>query len=352
MLARSIIASACLLAGAAIAAPMPQDLAADSLSSDVIVASQSTRYKPSFVVFGDSLSDNGSMPHYSNYSHYWGDRYSNSYMWNEYTAKLLNMNLENHAIGGSTTDNNFSPAWGRNGLIPSISQVIQQYIANNTKTPIYKKRSAIVAFDGGANDVFYAIDGLLSGSINTAQWAQQLASIQIASINRLLDAGYRNIYVINLPDMSKAPSASQYGGAAFFSSIMNAYNQQLKQSVADLVKSRPGFAHGVQIYDFTALMSQSLQPTVLQAINVTDTTNSCLSYSSTGSLIYCPSPDTGYFYDEFHPSGRPHYLIGVHFANTIWNQDADTSTGALIDLAKKYDIAHSDSTHNIIASSS
>ncbi|KAJ1942287.1 hypothetical protein EC988_006530, partial [Linderina pennispora] len=75
--------------------------------------------RASLIVFGDSLSDNGHMPHYSNYSKYWGGRYSNSYMWNEYSAKLLDLNLENYAIGGSTTDNKFAPAYGRTQLIPS-----------------------------------------------------------------------------------------------------------------------------------------------------------------------------------------------------------------------------------------
>ncbi|KAJ1933230.1 hypothetical protein FBU59_006098, partial [Linderina macrospora] len=105
--------------------------------------------RPSLIVFGDSLSDNGHMPHYSNYSKYWGGRYSNSYMWNEYAAKLLDLNLENYAIGGSTTNNDFVPAYGRTQLIPSVADNVKAYLANNTKASDFKKKNSIIAIDGG-----------------------------------------------------------------------------------------------------------------------------------------------------------------------------------------------------------
>ncbi|KAI8321250.1 hypothetical protein GQ54DRAFT_188261 [Martensiomyces pterosporus] len=371
MLSKSLLASACILAAGAAALPQaaisspsstgPTATASapaattttavtstNSLSADTL----SQFFKPSLIVFGDSMSDDGYMPHYSNYSHYWGGRYSNSYMWNEYAAMLLNMNLENYAAGGSTTNNTFSPAYGRTQLIPSVSDVVQQYIANNTNTSFFKKRTSIIAMDGGANDIFYAISDLMSGAVNTTQWAQQLVANQMNNVNALLNAGYRNIYLLNLPDMSKSPASSQYGGPSVFAPIMSAVNQGLQQAVNNLVRSNPFTAYGVQIYDLATMMDQSLQPTVLQAINVTDTTNSCLSTNPDGSTNYCTSPDTDYYYDEFHPTGRPHYLIGVQFANTVWSQRFDASTSTLVRLANSFDIAHSDSSHNIIASSS
>ncbi|KAI8321251.1 hypothetical protein GQ54DRAFT_188219 [Martensiomyces pterosporus] len=369
MLSKSLLASACILAAGVAALPQAAvsslsdnpsatasaaaatPTAAVTASAPISVDSQSWFFKPSLIIFGDSMSDDGYMPHYSNYSKYWGGRYSNSYMWNEYAAMLLNMNLENYAIGGSTTNNTFSPAYGRTQLIPSISEIVQQYIANNTNTSFFKKRTSIIAIDGGGNDIFYAISDLMSGTVNTTQWVQQLVANQMNNVNALLNAGYRNIYLLNLPDMTKSPAVAQYGGPAVFTPLMTAINQALQQAVNNLVWSNPFTAYGVQIYDLTTMMNQACQPTVLQAINVTDTTHSCTSTNPDGTLNICATPDTDFFYDEFHPTGRPHYLIGVQFANTVWSQRFDASTSTLVRLAKSFNIAHSDSSHNIIASS-
>ncbi|KAJ1953301.1 hypothetical protein EC988_003072, partial [Linderina pennispora] len=231
MLFRSLISSSLALASVAFAAPV--DTTTDT-PSDPTVETYNAFVRPSMIVFGDSMSDNGHMPHYSNYSQYWGGRYSNSYMWNEYTAFLTNLKLENYAIGGSTTDNSFVPAYGRTQLIPSITEIVKQYIANTTGTSNFKKVNSLVFIDGGGNDIGYSTDGLSNGSIDATWFVSTLVGNQAANVNRLLDAGYRNIYLINYPDAGGRITATVTGTTYTQNPIISAVNNGLKNSIASI----------------------------------------------------------------------------------------------------------------------
>ncbi|ORX65838.1 hypothetical protein DL89DRAFT_270561 [Linderina pennispora] len=292
MLFRSLITSSLALASVAFAAPVDTTTNAPS---DPTVETYNAFVRPSMIVFGDSMSDNGHMPHYSNYSQYWGGRYSNSYMWNEYTAFLTNLKLENYAIGGSTTDNSFVPAYGRTQLIPSITEIVKQYIANNTGTSNFKKVNSLVFIDGGGNDIGYSADGLSNGSIDATWFVSTLVGNQVAN-----------------------------------------------NSVASIKKSRSD-ANNVSLLDLDSMMSVILDKDVLKAINITDLYPPCADYSTNGEQpTFCSDPDTRFLYDPSHPSGRIEYILGVTVA-TMLQIPFFSSSSPL------YDIAHSDKDHNIIA---
>ncbi|ORX65837.1 hypothetical protein DL89DRAFT_270560 [Linderina pennispora] len=289
------------------------------------VAAAGTSQRASLIVFGDSLSDNGHMPHYSNYSKYWGGRYSNSYMWNEYSAKLLDLNLENYAIGGFHD---------RQQLIPSVTEIVHQYLANNTNVSDYKKKNSIIAIDGGGNDLFYSLDNLSTGKMSITYFIDTLHQ------DLLLDDGYRKIYLLNLPSLTMAPALAE-ALAGMLTPVLNAV---FRTKLTALRLKNPSKAA-------ENLMDTSNSPMVLRAINVTDTKNPCVVDHADGSQTYCTDDDIRYYYDSFHPSGRPHYLIGVAFANIVKNPSYPVTKWSLTDIAKQYDIAHSDKNHNILASS-
>ncbi|KAJ1945561.1 hypothetical protein FBU59_002270, partial [Linderina macrospora] len=307
MLFRSLITSSLALASVAFAAPI--DTTTDS-TSDATVETYNAFVRPSMIVFGDSMSDNGNMPHYSNYSQYWGGRYSNSYMWNEYTAFLTNMKLENYAIGGSTTDNSFVPAHGRTQLIPSVTDMVQQYIANNTNVSKFKKQYSLVFMDGGGNDIGYSADGLSNGSIDPTWFVTTLVANQMANIKRLLDAGYRNIYLINYPDAGGRISAALTGSTYTPNPIISAVNNGFKSSLAALKKSRSD-ASNVNMLDVDSMMTVILNADVLKAMNITSLYPPCADYSTNGEQpVFCSDPDTRFLYDPSHPSGRIEYILG------------------------------------------
>ncbi|KAJ2038974.1 hypothetical protein GGI08_008253, partial [Coemansia sp. S2] len=77
-----------------------------------IAAASVQAAKPTLYVFGDSLSDVGTLKQLTlglvPPNSYWQGRFSSGPVWNEYLAKLLDYNLYNKAIGGSTSDNKHS----------------------------------------------------------------------------------------------------------------------------------------------------------------------------------------------------------------------------------------------------
>ncbi|KAJ1961939.1 hypothetical protein GGI12_002953 [Dipsacomyces acuminosporus] len=310
------------------------------------------REQASLIVFGDSMSDNGSTPHYSNYSHYWGDRYSNSYMWNEYAAKLLDLKLENWAIGGSTTDNKFAPVWGKHGLIPSVADVVPQYIANNTNASDFKKKNSIIAIDGGGNDFFYKLDDLRSGKLDLVRFLTKMVGNQINTIKLLLNAGYRKIYLLNMPSLTIIPAMAEYGAVDLVPKVERILNRVFSAHMAALYRSVGEKAREVRLFDLQSLMETSAQKESLKALNITEVQDFCITTNPDGSFNYCANPDVRYFYDDFHPSGRPHYLIGVVFAKTVKNPRFAVTVKSIRQIAKHYDIAHSDNAHNIIANGS
>ncbi|KAJ1936764.1 hypothetical protein EC988_008100, partial [Linderina pennispora] len=247
----------------------------------------------------------------------------------------------------------FAPAYGRTQLIPSVTEIIHQYLANNTNVSDYKKKNSIIAIDGGGNDLFYNLDNLSSGKMSITYFIDTLVQNQMDSIKTLLDAGYRKIYLLNLPSLTMAPALAEYGPAvqALAGMLTPVLNAVFRTKLTALRLKNPSKAAEVKFFNMQNLMDTSNSPMVLRAINVTDTKNPCVVDHADGSQTYCTDDDIRYYYDSFHPSGRPHYLIGVAFANIVKNPSYPVTKWSLTNIAKQYDIAHSDKNHNILASS-
>ncbi|KAI8318443.1 hypothetical protein GQ54DRAFT_314482, partial [Martensiomyces pterosporus] len=86
-----------------------------SIATATIFTAQALAYsvsKPTLYIFGDSLSDIGTLKELTlglvPPPPYWQGRFSSGPSWNEYLAPLLGYNLYNKAIGGSTSDNSHS----------------------------------------------------------------------------------------------------------------------------------------------------------------------------------------------------------------------------------------------------
>ncbi|KAJ1936503.1 hypothetical protein FBU59_005030, partial [Linderina macrospora] len=240
------------------------------------------------------------MPHYSNYSKYWGGRYANSYMWNEYSAKLLDLNLENYAIGGSTTDNDFVPAYGRTQLIPSVADTVKAFLANNTKASDFKKKNSIIAIDGGGNNLFGALSDIQSGKMNIFYFIDTMVQNQIDSIKSLLDAGYRKIYLLNLPSLTMAPAVAEYGTliTAMVGILTPLMNAAFLAKLGLLKLTNPSKASEVKFFNMQDLMDTTNSDMVLNALNITDTKNPCVVDHPDGSQTFCSNDNARYYYDS------------------------------------------------------
>ncbi|KAI8321253.1 hypothetical protein GQ54DRAFT_325157 [Martensiomyces pterosporus] len=325
-------------------------LVAGAVSADPQSASANGS-RGSLVVFGDSVSDNGSTPNYSGGIGYFNGRYSNSYVWNEYTAKLLDLKLENWAMSGATTDNSFVAAQFGNRLVPSIKETVAEYIYNNTNTPLAVKRRCVVAINGGNNDILLSSSRIKAGQINIPAFIQTIAENQLETVGALLDAGYTTIYVFNLVNLTLVPLVLWLGLRSMSDAFTTGINTGILDGLERLYSARGASSYGVRFFDLGGMMNLLVQRASLQAMNVSDFSNPCFTYNANGSYSTCTDADTRYFYDSAHMSGRPHYMIGLLFAKIVTDPSFSPSTGSVLPLARQYDVAHSDQFHNIVSSS-
>ncbi|KAJ2781914.1 hypothetical protein GGI15_003083 [Coemansia interrupta] len=95
-------------------------------------------------------------------------------------------------------------------------------------------------------------------------------------------------------------------------------------------------------------MEIALQPNVLSALGVTDSTDACLTQDSSGNTSVCSNPDEYFFYDGVHPASRMHYLWGVAAAVLTRDPNATIDTSDALKYIATFAINQSDREDNII----
>ncbi|KAJ1963430.1 hypothetical protein GGI12_002061 [Dipsacomyces acuminosporus] len=322
--------------------------AAAAAAAAAFVSAAAAQSAGKLVVFGASMEDNGSTPHKSASPAYWNGRYSNSYTWPEYTAKILGLTLSDNAYGGATSNNSFAYAQGAAGPIPSVADAVQDYLnANANETP-GRRQSHIVLIDVGGNDVFYRLGDFLKGAITPAAFAQGLAANIYKSVGVLLDAGFRNIHVANIQPLAVMPFAIQSLVVPLAASIENAILDAHRTALASFKQQRGSAASKVSLFDLDTAMRTYMGLSVTIPMNVWNPVVQCTTTDLLGNSITCSDPDNHLFYDSFHPSGRPHYLLGAVFARKIHDPSFDFNANNYIALIKQYGIGNSSATNNII----
>ncbi|KAJ2394169.1 hypothetical protein GGI05_002157, partial [Coemansia sp. RSA 2603] len=315
------------------------------LSSVVIAAPVSNT--PNLIIFGNSLSDVGNAAALTNSPAYWNGRYSNSYVWDEYAAKLLGMNLVNKAYGGATSNNELSPATSGSISIPSLHDQVTTWLEQNPSPSQYNLDNDIIEIEIGGNDVLHRAAGLLAGTVDVTEFATQLAATIASDIKTLSDAGYKNINIWNLPAVEKTPIITGYGAGSLVKPLVALLNQSVKSAVDSVIASDPK-ASNVHIFDVNGLMEIALQPTVLSALGITDSTDACFTQDSSGKVSICSNPDEYFFYDGVHPASRMHYLWGIAAAVLTRDPNANIDTNAVLKYISTFAINQSNRDDNII----
>ncbi|KAJ1965892.1 hypothetical protein GGI12_000464 [Dipsacomyces acuminosporus] len=325
--------------------------AASALMSAASVSAACAPNTPNLIVFGDSLSDNGNDAKLIPGITYWNGRFSNSYVWNEYTAKVFGTNLINHAYGGATTNNNFSPAVINNVTIPSYHDQVASWLKANPRPSQFNLDNDIIQVGIGGNDAEGHIPALLTGAESVAAFASKLAENIVSDTQLLVNAGYKNIYLWDLPPMDISPGARALGPAigAQLKVLGETTNAAIRAAVTDLIRKNSAKTKGIRLFSLADLMRVAMTPEVLQSLGVTDTTTACFVRSPSGPPAICSNGDEHAFYDEKHPASRMHYIWGVSAALLTISPNSTISTQTMIWLSEQFDIKHSDHDHNIIA---
>ncbi|KAJ2447776.1 hypothetical protein GGF42_005362 [Coemansia sp. RSA 2424] len=296
--------------------------------------------RPNLIVFGNSLSDVGNTAALTNTPAYWEGRFTNSYVWNEYTARILGMKLQNKAFGGATSNNILSPGSIGNTTIPSFRDQVTTWLQAKPAPTSFNLKNDIIEIEIGGNDVLNRLEGLLTGTVNVADFANQMAASIAADTQRLFAAGYKKVHLWNLPPMDQSPIVISLGAGPLVKPIVAAINNAVKAAVQ---------SQGVRILDLNDLTLVALQPNVLSAMGITVTTGACFVTDAAGAITICNNPDQHLFYDMIHPSSRMHYLWGTAAALLALKPDSTLTTSEALTLIGVFNIGESNREDNIIA---
>ncbi len=177
--------------------------------------------------------------------------------------------------------------------VPGLLKQIDLYLNDVDHKP---NSNTLFFIWSGANDLFYKLP--------TGEPPAQILKTAITHIvlarNTLMDNGVspQQIYVINLPDLSKTPYAIKY--SLKLTEISIAFNTGLMAALTTPDQQHPGIpsSHIISMYDLLNDIVQN--PDKFHLTNVTE--------SCTGNRLY-PLCHGYLFYDHKHPTAAMHNVI-------------------------------------------
>jgi thermolabile hemolysin len=242
---------------------------------------------PEMYVFGDSLSDTGTVfkatgGMYPPNPPYFQGRYSNGRVWVEYLADSLHLSVaqtQNFAYGGATTGSD------RNSYVPGLLTQMQSFI----QTYQQLDSRALYVLWAGANDY---LQGIKTATLPVENITKAIAS--------LADRGAKKLLVGNLPDLGQLPTTRTQANSASLSALTQAHNQSLRRSLK--VLSQQYSELQIATLDANALYREAIaNPATFGFINVI---NPCLTGTGT------TTPDKFLFWDGIHPTTAAHRVLG------------------------------------------
>jgi thermolabile hemolysin len=272
------------------------------------------------IAFGDSLSDNHNMYNLSDWiipdSNSWFvGHFSNGNNWVEYTAANLNLPIYDWAVGDAGVNET-------DLVIPSLIDEEQSWASTMQSAQNYQAANTLFTVLIGANDI-------KSGDATVAQ----VVADETQMIQSLISSGAKNILVLNLPDISRAPVYSLISGGSTVQAEVLQLNSQLVTMVSNL---RSQYGVNIQLFDTYTLFNTVLANP--SAYGVSNTTNSCLNINSDSSLNYaetqsprsiCTNADTFVFWDTLHPTTHTHKLLAQYVTSFIQQNFGNISTTAM-----------------------
>jgi outer membrane lipase/esterase len=268
-----------------------------------------------FVVFGDSLSDNGNNAAaglfdpsqvitsntYVPSNTYAAGTYSNGPVWASDFAAMIGLPLlpslaggTDFAFGGATTG---TPGPGPGGFPYSLLVQASQYLG---ATGNHASANGLYVIAGGGNnarDALAAIGGgagILATVLSTANsFAANVGTI----VDQLQAAGAEHIVVWDAPNLGLAPAVVAAGASNLATFLSSAMNTALANRLA-------GEA-GVTTFDIFGLGTQiALNPALYGFTNVTD---------ACGAVVGANCNQYAYW-DGIHPTAAAHRVIADAFA--------------------------------------
>jgi phospholipase/lecithinase/hemolysin len=274
-----------------------------------------------FVVFGDSLSDNGNLYNYTKKERpasppYYEGRFSNGPVWVEWLAahyfpKKPENYLWNYAFGGAGIKENEN-----DGIVYTLKQEIDTYLFSNHGKA--DKKGVYIIWIGANN------------YLNLPKQPNETVAAVMNGIDKgvrqLITAGAQNIVLVNLPDLSKLPYARQLKPEQLMAlaDLSKQHNIQLKKKMTAFQKK---YVKIRWVYlDANGLLAEVLKwPSNYGFTNVN---GFCLKEAKTDeserenrvlNMVSLMGQSTqqqdgcvGYlFFDKIHPTKEAHHMIAM-----------------------------------------
>lgn len=308
-----------------------------------------------FVVFGDSLSDNGNLyagttllgvptpgpPMYATGEYTDG---TNSVpatngplgLWIEQLAGLMNLPVpqpfakggSNYAVAGALTGND--PSYSPSSLtaIPYLTDQLNLFLAANHTPPA----NALYVFWGGSNDV------LQSFSPATA-----VANVQ-GNIATLATAGAKYFLWVNIPPVGDVPENINTSNRSSLDAASVAYNQAMTSAVAQLKVAHPGITI-ITLDAYSLFLLATQNPLQYGYVNVTTPAQGVAGIN----------PNTYLFWDMLHPTTAGHAYVAKAAYDAIevaFGGPAYTCTNTAPPIISSIDSASAYGSYSYFASGS
>lgn len=269
-------------------------------------ASQGTRINK-VIAFGDSLSDNQNLYNATqwqlpNRNSWFLGRFSNDRNWVEYLASNLNLPLYNWAVAGAAADQYV--------VIPGVSQQVDSWIIYMQSASNYNPSNTLFTMLIGGNDL-----------VNYGRSVDSIIAAEQQALVKLINAGARNILLLNLPDVSRAPVFQYRSDAASIAAEVRDFNQKLAQ-LRDSLQATYGPSLTIRLFDTYATFNGVLDNP--GNYGVTNTWESCLDINQDSTSNYlstwapradCTNADAFVFWDTLHPTTHTHKLLADFATN-------------------------------------
>jgi len=227
--------------------------------------------------------------------------------WGLTATGVVNATGTNYAAGGAriTLQPGFAPQ-PPTSAAPSLAMQINAYLARSGGRA---DPNALYTVWGGANDLFFHLNGL-----TTQQQFLTAAAQQVGLVGTLQTAGARYILVPTMPDVGRTPFGLSQGaaGSAGISALVAGYNQTLFGGLAQ------GGLRVIPLNTFDLLREVSASPATYGFSNVT-----LPACGLTTSLICSPAnypsgaPDSFAFADGVHPTSSTHWIVAQYAVSVL-----------------------------------